>query len=97
MEVHFQQSWLQKKIQSILKIGIVHSELEDFTPYPKNPVLANFFLNIGYADALGSGVRNLYKFTKIYSGGKPDFEEGDIFKLTVPIGTVLDSGKKWDI
>ena len=68
-------------------------ELEDFTPYPKNPVLANFFLNIGYADALGSGVRNLYKFTKIYSGGKPDFEEGDIFKLTVPIGTVLDSGK----
>ncbi len=71
--------------------------MEDFTPYPKNPVLANFFLNIGYADALGSGVRNLYKFTKIYSGGKPDFEEGDIFKLTVPIGTVLDSGKKWDI
>ncbi|WP_455502909.1 hypothetical protein [Blautia sp.] len=54
-------------------------------------------MNIGYADALGSGVRNLYKFTKIYSGGKPDFEEGDIFKLTVPIGTVLDSGKKWDI
>lgn len=61
-------------------------ELEDFTPYPKNPILANFFVNIGYADALGSGVRNLYKFTKIYSGGEPDFEEGDIFKLTVPIG-----------
>lgn len=60
-------------------------ELENFTPYPKNPVLANFFVNIGYADALGSGVRNLYKFTKIYSGGEPDFEEGDVFKLTVPI------------
>ena len=60
-------------------------ELDDFTPYPKNPVLANFFVNIGYADALGSGVRNLYKFTKIYSGGEPDFEEGDVFKLTVPM------------
>ncbi|MEF9922254.1 MAG: HTH domain-containing protein, partial [Anaerovoracaceae bacterium] len=55
------------------------------TPYPKNPLLAKFFVNIGYADALGSGVRNLYKFTKIYSGGEPDFEEGDVFRLTVPL------------
>jgi len=31
-----------------------------FTPYPKNPLLANFFINIGRADELGSGVRNLY-------------------------------------
>lgn len=60
-------------------------ELLDFTPYPKNPILSKFFVNIGYADALGSGVRNLYKFTKIYSGGEPDFEEGDVFKLTVPL------------
>lgn len=60
-------------------------EPQDFTPYPKNPILANFFVNIGYADSLGSGVRNLYKYTKIYSGGEPDFEEGDVFKLTVPI------------
>lgn len=60
-------------------------ELKEFTPYPKNPILANFFVNIGYADSLGSGVRNLYKFTKIYSGGEPDFEEGDVFKLTVPL------------
>lgn len=48
-------------------------------------MLANFFVNIGYADSLGSGVRNLYKYTKIYSGGEPDFEEGDVFKLTVPL------------
>ncbi len=60
-------------------------ELQDFTPYPKNPLLAKFFVNIGYADALGSGVRNRYKFTKIYSGCEPDFEEGDVFKLTVPL------------
>ena len=63
-------------------------EPQNFTPYPKNPVLAKFFVNIGYADSLGSGVRNLYKYTKIYSGGEPDFEEGDVFKLTVPIGNV---------
>lgn len=60
-------------------------ELDNFTPYPKNPILAKFFVNIGYADSLGSGVRNLYKFTKIYSGGEPEFEEGDVFRLTVPL------------
>lgn len=25
------------------------------------------------------------KYTKIYSGGEPDLEEGDIFRLTVPL------------
>ncbi|MCC8161606.1 MAG: transcriptional regulator [Lachnospiraceae bacterium] len=60
-------------------------ELEDFTPYPKNPILAKFFVNIGYADGLGSGVRNLYRFTKIYSGGEPDLEEGEVFRLTIPL------------
>jgi ATP-dependent DNA helicase RecG len=57
----------------------------EFTPYPKNPLLANFFVNIGRADVLGSGVRNLYKFTKIYSGGEPEMVEGDVFKTIVPI------------
>ena len=32
----------------------------DFTPYPKNPITARFFKEIGLADELGSGVRNLY-------------------------------------
>ncbi|MGI6501675.1 MAG: RNA-binding domain-containing protein [Anaerostipes sp.] len=68
-------------------------EVKDFTPYPKNPILANFFVNIGYADSLGSGVRNLYKYTKIYSGGEPDFEEGDVFKLTVPLCNDTDESK----
>ncbi|MCD8348817.1 MAG: winged helix-turn-helix domain-containing protein [Lachnospiraceae bacterium] len=27
----------------------------------------------------------MYKFTKIYSGGEPDLEEGDVFRLTVPL------------
>lgn len=57
----------------------------DFTPQPKNPILARFFVNIGRADKLGSGVRNLYKFTKIYSGGEPELIEGDVFKTIVPL------------
>jgi ATP-dependent DNA helicase RecG len=48
--------------------------------------LANFFINIGRADALGSGVRNLLKYTKIYSGGEPELIEGDVFRTFAPLG-----------
>jgi hypothetical protein len=48
-------------------------------------ILARFFVNIGYADTLGSGVRNLIKYTKLYSGGEPELIEGDIFKTVIPL------------
>ena len=57
----------------------------NFTPQAKNPMLAWFFVNIGRADWMGSGIRNLYKYTKIYSGGEPELIEGDIFKTIVPL------------
>ena len=37
------------------------------------------------ADELGSGMRNTYKYTKLYSGGVPEFCEGDMFKITIPL------------
>jgi len=42
-------------------------------------------VNIGRADQLGSGVRNLYRYTKIYSGSEPELIEGDIFKTIIPL------------
>lgn len=50
-----------------------------------NPIIASFFRNIGYSDQLGSGVRNLFKYTKFYSGKEPEFKEGDVFRITVPL------------
>ena len=47
-------------------------------------IIAAFFRNIGYADQLGSGVRNLFKYSKYYSGKDPEFIEGDIFRIIVP-------------
>jgi ATP-dependent DNA helicase RecG len=58
----------------------------NFTPYPRNPLLARFFINIGRADVLGSGVRNLYKYVKLYSGGEPELIDGDVFRTIVPLG-----------
>jgi len=58
----------------------------NFSPFPKNPVIARFFKEIGRADELGSGVRNLFKYCRHYSGGKiPELIEEDIFKCIVPL------------
>jgi ATP-dependent DNA helicase RecG len=63
-----------------------------FVPEPKNPLVAHFFENIGYADQLGSGVRNLYKYTAIYTnGGEPELIEGDTFKAIIPLPTSVTS------
>ena len=59
--------------------------VNNLEPNPKNPVIASFFRNIGYADQLGSGVRNLFKYSKYYSGQNPEFVEGDVFKIIVPL------------
>lgn len=54
-------------------------------PNSKNPVIASFFRNIGRADRLGSGVRNLFKYSKFYSGQDPELQEGDVFRTIVPL------------
>lgn len=60
-------------------------DAEAFSPYTKNPAIAKFFRVIGLADELGSGVKNVNKYLKIYSGGEPEFIEGDIFKQILPV------------
>lgn len=69
---------------------------DEFTPYPKNPLIQQFFANIGRTDTIGSGVRNLYKYTPIYSeGGKPELFEDDVFKISIPLNKIAaDSAKK---
>jgi ATP-dependent DNA helicase RecG len=58
----------------------------NFSPFPKNPVIANFFKEIGRVDELGSGVRNTFKYCGIYTPGtKPKFIEDDIFRTIVPL------------
>lgn len=58
---------------------------ENFSPYPKNPTIARFFKEIGWVDELGSGVRNIYKYNKIYPGSEPIFIEEDVFKIIIPL------------
>ncbi|MDR1649475.1 MAG: putative DNA binding domain-containing protein [Synergistaceae bacterium] len=74
------ENWNRARFQGTL-------DLSGFTPEPKNPLISQFFVNIGLADALGSGMRHLYYYTDIYSGGKakPILTEGDLFTTEIPI------------
>ncbi len=59
---------------------------DEFSPYPKNPLISNFFTVMGRSETIGSGVKNLYKYTPIYSdGGKPILFEDDIFRIEIPL------------
>ena len=59
--------------------------LKTFRPFAKNPPIAKVFREIGLADELGSGMRNSYKYTKMYSGGEPIFTEADVFTTIIPL------------
>ena len=59
--------------------------LDNFSPFPKNPAIARVFKEIGRVEELGSGIKNIKKYCKIYSDSKPVFLEGDVFKTVIKI------------
>lgn len=56
---------------------------EYFHPFSKNPSTVRVFREIGYADELGSGMCNTYKYTCLYSHAKPQLIEKDIFITSI--------------
>ena len=70
---------------SNLSHGIGPLDIQKFEPFPKNPSISKVFREIGLADELGSGMRNTYKYTQLYSKEQPLFEEGDIFRTIIPL------------
>ena len=65
--------------------------LESLDPTPKNPIIANFFTQMGRSEELGSGTRNLYKFSRLYTGKDPVLEDGDQFTAFVPVPPIMTS------
>ena len=70
---------------SNLAHGMGALDLQKFEPFTKNPAISKVFREIGLADELGSGMRNIHKYTQLYSGQNPLFEEGDVFKTVIPL------------
>lgn len=69
--------------------GYGQLDFENFAPYPKNPRIAKFFKELGLVDELGSGVRNIVLYNRIYAGADPKFIEGDIFTTIIPLTSEL--------
>lgn len=57
----------------------------NFSPCPKNPAIARVFREVGRADELGSGIRKLFKYCKVFCGSDPELVEGDVFKFILPL------------
>lgn len=62
---------------------IGYIDVSSFSPFPKNPKIAGFFKEIGNADELGSGIRKMVRYSRIYTGTDPVFLEDEAFTATV--------------
>ena len=61
---------------------------ERFSPFPKNPTIARFFVQLGRVEELGSGVRNVTRYLKSYRpGASATFAEEDVFRTIIPVPT----------
>jgi len=66
---------------------------DNFAPFPKNPAIAKFFIQLGRVDELGSGVMNVNRLIKAYSEkGKVQFIEGATFKTIIPVFAKVNDG-----
>ena len=80
----------QHKTDAIFRVENV--DRYGFQSFSKNPAISKVFRETSLADELGSGMRNTYKYTKLYSGGTPEFIEGNVFKTMIPL-TAVSVGK----
>ncbi len=87
-----------EKLYTMLRIRTPHGfgliDPLDFSPMPKNPVIANFFREIGWAEELGLGGRNLNRYGIIYGGQAPELEEDGVFRTTVYVPSLKADEKK---
>jgi ATP-dependent DNA helicase RecG len=66
--------------------------LDRFAPFSKNPTISKFFMQLGLVDELGSGILNVNKYLKYYSSGQPEFIEGNVFRVLIPLGDQKGEG-----
>ncbi|MDR1973969.1 MAG: putative DNA binding domain-containing protein [Bacteroidales bacterium] len=73
-------------------------DLENFNPHPKNPNLRRFFTALGWADEIGSGIRNTKKYLPFYvENATPIFIDALLFRTVIPLvrHTMADFTNEW--
>ncbi len=79
----YEDKMIMENPNSFATMGIM--TVHNYIPLAKNPTLANFFREIGYADELGSGVRRITENSILYSGKPPIIEDKEMFRITIPL------------
>ena len=65
-------------------VGFGPIDPDNFSPHPKNPALVKFFQQIGRAEELGSGIRNIRKYLPLYApNSRFELIEEDNFKTVL--------------
>jgi ATP-dependent DNA helicase RecG len=60
--------------------------INNFIPFPKNPIISKFFVQLGRVEELGSGIINVERYLNLYSPkSEPMFIEDYIFKTIIPL------------
>jgi ATP-dependent DNA helicase RecG len=73
-------------------------DLNNFNPHPKNPNIRKFFTVLGWADEIGSGIRNTRKYLPHYvENAAPVFIDEPLFRTIIPLvrHTMADFTNEW--
>jgi len=73
-------------------------DLNNFNPHPKNPNIRKFFMALGWADEIGSGIRNTRKYLPRYvENATPIFIDEPMFRTIIPLVryTMADFTGEW--
>jgi ATP-dependent DNA helicase RecG len=73
-------------------------DLNNFNPHPKNPNIRKFFTALGWADEIGSGIRNTQKYLPRYvEKAAPVFIDEPLFRTIIPLVryTMSDFTQEW--
>jgi len=68
-------------------------DIHNFVPFPKNPTLTKFFIQLGRAEEIGSGITNIHKYLPIYfKNAFAEFIEGPEFTTIIHFNLKKDFG-----
>ena len=68
-----------------IPFGYGQITLDNLRLHAKNPTIANFFAQLGIVEELGNGMRTMFKYVPMISGGSyPMINEEDEFTVSIP-------------
>jgi len=73
-------------------------DLNNFNPHPKNPNIRQFFNALGWADEIGSGIRNTRYYLPLYvEKATPVFIDEPLFRTIIPLvrHSMADFTNEW--